>query len=154
AGDVKDLRERLSNVTIGYTRAKKPVTAGDLGVAGAMAVLLKDALRPNLLQTTEHTPMLIHTGPFGNIAHGNSSVLADLAGLKLADYVVTESGFGSDMGFERFMNIKCRAAGVQRDYAVVVCTVRALKMHSGRFRIVAGKPLDPGLAVADLDSVA
>ena len=111
-----------------------------------MAVLLKDALRPNLLQTTEHTPMLVHTGPFGNIAHGNSSVLADLAGLKLADYVVTESGFGADMGFEKFMDIKCRAAGVLPDAAVVVCTVRALKMHSGRFRIVAGRPLDPGLA--------
>ena len=98
ARDLRDLRARLANITIGYNRQHKPVTAGDLGVAGAMAVLLKDALRPNLLQTTEHTPMLIHTGPFGNIAHGNSSVLADLAGLKLADYVVTESGFGADMG--------------------------------------------------------
>jgi len=129
------------------------VTAGELGVAGAMAVLLRDALRPNLLQTTEHTPMLIHTGPFGNIAHGNSSVLSDLAGLKLADYVVTESGFGSDMGYEKFMDIKCRAAGVFPSAAVVVCTVRALKMHSGRFRIVAGRPLDPGLAKEDLESI-
>ena len=153
ARSLKDLRERLGSITIGYTRDKKPVTAGDLGVAGAMAVLLKDALRPNLLQTTEHTPMLIHTGPFGNIAHGNSSVLSDLAGLKLADYVVTESGFGSDMGFEKFMDIKCRAAGVLPDAAVVVCTVRALKMHSGRFRIVAGRPLDPGLAQEDLESI-
>jgi formyltetrahydrofolate synthetase len=107
-----------------------------------------------LLQTTEHTPMLVHTGPFGNIAHGNSSVLADLAGLKLADYVVTESGFGADMGYEKFMDIKCRASGVMPDAAVVVCTVRALKMHSGRFRIVAGRPLDPGLAQEDLESVA
>ena len=153
ARDLKDLRLRLAAITVGYDRHKKPVTAGDLGVAGSMAVLLKEALRPNLLQTTEHTPMLIHTGPFGNIAHGNSSVLADLAGLKLADYVVTESGFGSDMGFEKFMDIKCRAAGVMPDAAVVVCTVRALKMHSGRFRIVAGRPLDPGLAVEDLDSI-
>jgi formate--tetrahydrofolate ligase len=153
ARDLKDLRKRLAAITIGYDRHKKPLTAGDLGVAGSMAVLLKDALRPNLLQTTEHTPMLIHTGPFGNIAHGNSSVLADLAGLKLADYVVTESGFGSDMGFEKFMDIKCRAAGVLPDAAVVVCTVRALKMHSGKFRIVAGKPLDPGLAQEDLESV-
>jgi formyltetrahydrofolate synthetase len=153
ARDLKDLRQRLADITIGYNRQRKPVTAGDLGVAGAMAVLLKDALRPNLLQTTEHTPMLIHTGPFGNIAHGNSSVLADLAGLKLADYVVTESGFGADMGYEKFMDIKCRSAGVMPDAAVVVCTVRALKMHSGRFRIVAGRPLDPGLAVEDLDSV-
>jgi formate--tetrahydrofolate ligase len=153
ATDLKDLRRRLAAITIGYDRGKKPVTAGDLGVAGAMAVLLKDALRPNLLQTTEHTPMLIHTGPFGNIAHGNSSVLSDLAGLKLADYVVTESGFGSDMGFEKFMDIKCRAAGILPDAAVVVSTVRALKMHSGKFRIVAGRPLDPGLAEEDLESV-
>jgi formate--tetrahydrofolate ligase len=153
ARDLADLRARLAAITIGYTRARKPVTAGDLGVAGAMAVLLKDALKPNLLQTTEHTPMLVHTGPFGNIAHGNSSVLADLAGLKLADYVVTESGFGADMGYEKFMNIKCRASGVFPDAAVVVCTVRALKMHSGRFKIVAGKPLDPGLFQEDLGAV-
>jgi formate--tetrahydrofolate ligase len=153
ARDLKDLRKRLGAISIGYNRHKKPITAGDLEVAGAMAVLLKDALRPNLLQTTEHTPMLVHTGPFGNIAHGNSSVLADLAGLKLADYVVTESGFGADMGFEKFMDIKCRAAGVMPDAAVVVCTVRALKMHSGRFRIVAGRPLDPGLAQEDLEAI-
>jgi formyltetrahydrofolate synthetase len=153
ARDLKDLRQRLAAITIGYDRQHKPVTAGDLDVAGAMAVLLKDALRPNLLQTTEHTPMLVHTGPFGNIAHGNSSVLADLAGLKLADYVVTESGFGADMGFEKFMDIKCRSAGVLPDAAVVVCTVRALKMHSGRFRIVAGRPLDPALAVENLESI-
>jgi formate--tetrahydrofolate ligase len=153
ARDLKDLRKRLGDITIGYDHQRKPVTAEDLGVAGSMAVLLKDALRPNLLQTTEHTPMLIHTGPFGNIAHGNSSVLADLAGLKLADYVVTESGFGADMGYEKFMDIKCRSAGVMPDAAVVVCTVRALKMHSGRFRIVAGRPLDPGLAEEDLDSI-
>ena len=151
--DLKDLRDRLGKITIGYTRSRKPVTADDLGVAGAMAVLLKDAIRPNLLQTTEHTPMLVHTGPFGNIAHGNSSVLADLAGLKLADYVVTESGFGADMGYEKFMDIKCRAAGVLPDAAVVVCTVRALKMHSGKFRIVAGRPLDPGLAEENLEVI-
>src|SRR5215831_17544799 len=153
ARDLHELRRRLGAITIGYTRARKPVTADDLGVAGAMAVVLKDALHPNLLQTTEHTPMVVHTGPFGNIAHGNSSVLADLAGLKLADYVVTESGFGADMGFEKFMDIKCRAAGVLPDAATVVCTVRALKMHSGRFRIVAGRPLDPGLAQEDLESI-
>jgi formate--tetrahydrofolate ligase len=153
ARDLKDLKARLQKITIGYTRKKTPITAGDLGVAGAMAVLLKDALRPNLLQTTEHTPMIIHTGPFGNIAHGNSSVLSDLAALKLADYVVTESGFGADMGYEKFMDIKCRASGVLPDAAVVVCTVRALKMHSGKFRIVAGRPLDPGLAQEDLKTV-
>jgi formate--tetrahydrofolate ligase len=151
--DLHELRRRLGAITIGSTRAKKPVTADDLGVAGAMAVVLKDALQPNLLQTTEHTPMIIHTGPFGNIAHGNSSVLADLAGLKLADFVVTESGFGADMGFEKFMNIKCRAMGLMPDAAVIVCTVRALKMHSGRFKIAAGKPLDPKLKEEDLESV-
>ena len=153
ARDLKELRARLAAITIGYTHDKQPMTAGDIGVAGAMAVVLKDALQPNLLQTTEHTPMLVHTGPFGNIAHGNSSVLADLVGLKLADYVVTESGFGADMGFEKFMNIKCRAMGVLPDAAVMVCTVRALKMHSGRFRIAAGKPLDPKLKEEDLESV-
>jgi formate--tetrahydrofolate ligase len=153
ARNLKDLRKRLADITIGYNHQRKPVTAGELGVAGSMAVLLKDALRPNLLQTTEHTPMLVHTGPFGNIAHGNSSVLADLAGLKLADYVVTESGFGADMGYEKFMDIKCRASGVMPDAAVVVCTVRALKMHSGKFRIIAGRPLDPGLAQEDLASI-
>jgi formate--tetrahydrofolate ligase len=153
ARDLHELRRRLAAITIGFTRDKKPVTAGDLGVAGAMAVVLKDALQPNLLQTTEYTPMIVHTGPFGNIAHGNSSVLADLAGLKLADYVVTESGFGADMGFEKFMDIKCRAMGVLPDAAVIVCTVRALKMHSGRFKIAAGKPLDPLLQQEDLDAV-
>jgi formyltetrahydrofolate synthetase len=153
ARDLKDLRQRLGAITIGYNRQKQPITAEALRVAGSMAVLLRDALRPNLLQTTEHTPMLVHTGPFGNIAHGNSSVLADLAGLKLADYVVTESGFGADMGFEKFMDIKCRAGGVLPDAAVVVCTVRALKMHSGRFKIVAGRPLDPGLAREDLETI-
>jgi formate--tetrahydrofolate ligase len=153
ARNLHELRRRLGAITIGYTRARKPVTADDLGVAGAMAVVLKDALHPNLLQTTEHTPMVVHTGPFGNIAHGNSSVLADLAGLKLADYVVTESGFGADMGFEKFMDIKCRAMGLRPDAAVIVCTVRALKMHSGRFKIAAGKPLDPRLKEEDLESV-
>jgi formate--tetrahydrofolate ligase len=153
ARDLHELRRRVGAITIGYTRSRKPVTADDLGVAGAMAVVLKDALQPNLLQTTEHTPMIVHTGPFGNIAHGNSSVLADLAGLKLADYVVTESGFGADMGFEKFMDIKCRAMGTMPDAAVIVCTVRALKMHSGRFKIAAGKPLDPQLKDENMSAV-
>ena len=118
-----------------------------------MTVLLKDALRPNLLQTTEHTPMMIHTGPFGNIAHGNSSVLADLAGLKLADYVVTESGFGADMGFEKFMDIKCRASGLLPDAAVVVCTVRALKMHSAGSASCPGGRSIPAWQQEDLESV-
>jgi formyltetrahydrofolate synthetase len=116
-------------------------------------VLLRDAIKPTLLQTTENTPVLIHAGPFANIAHGNSSILADLIGLKLADCVVTESGFGADMGMEKFMNIKCRASGLVPDAAVMVCTVRALKMHSGRFRVVAGRPLDPGLLREDLKAI-
>jgi formate--tetrahydrofolate ligase len=153
--DFGELRRRLAAITVAYTRDRKPVTAGDLKAAGAMAALLKAAMQPNLLQTTEHTPMLVHTGPFANIAHGNSSLIADLTGLKLADYVVTESGFGADMGFEKFMHLKCRAAvGLLPDVAVIVCTVRALKMHSGKFRIIAGRPLDPGLQTEDLDAVA
>jgi formyltetrahydrofolate synthetase len=118
-----------------------------------MAVLLRDAIKPTLLQTTENTPVLIHAGPFANIAHGNSSIIADLIGLKLADCVVTESGFGADMGMEKFMNIKCRYSGLQPDAVVMVCTVRALKMHSGRFRVVAGRPLDPGLTREDLKAI-
>ncbi|MCC7105926.1 MAG: formate--tetrahydrofolate ligase, partial [Chloroflexi bacterium] len=133
---------------------RRPLTAGDLGAAGAMTVLLKESLDPNLLQTTEHTPVLVHTGPFANIAHGNSSVLADLLGLKLADYVVTEAGFGADMGFEKFMHIKCRASARLPDAAVLVCTVRALKAHSGRYRIVAGRSLDAAIHEEDLDAVA
>jgi len=118
-----------------------------------MAVLLRDAIKPTLLQTTENTPVMIHAGPFANIAHGNSSILADLIGLKVADCVVTESGFGADMGMEKFMNIKCHASGLVPDVVVMVCTVRALKMHSGRFRVVAGRPLDPGLIREDLKAI-
>jgi formyltetrahydrofolate synthetase len=114
---------------------------------------MRDAIKPTLLQTTENTPVLIHAGPFANIAHGNSSIIADLVGLKLADCVVTESGFGADLGMEKFMNIKCRYSGLVPDAVVMVCTVRALKMHSGRFRVVAGRPLDPGLMREDLAAV-
>ncbi len=145
-----DLRARLGKIVIGLTRDSRAVTAEDLRTAGAMAVLLRDAIKPTLLQTTENTPVFVHTGPFANIAHGNSSILADLIGLKVADCVVTESGFGADMGMEKFMNIKCRYSGLVPDAVVMVCTVRALKMHSGRFRVVAGKPLDPGLTREDL----
>jgi len=116
-------------------------------------VLLKDAVKPNLLQNLEGGPVLVHAGPFANIAHGNSSVIADLIGLKLADCVVTESGFGADMGMEKFMNIKCRYSGLTPDAVVMVCTIRALKMHSGRYRVVAGGPLDPGLGREDLRAV-
>ncbi len=150
---LQDLRERLSRIVVGFSRDKKPVTAEMLKCAGAMAVLLKDAIKPNLVQTLENTPCLVHAGPFANIAHGNSSVLADRIGLKLVDYVVTESGFGADIGAEKCFNIKCRQMEVKPCAAVLVCTVRALKMHSGRFKVVAGKPLDPELLKPDPKSV-
>ena len=150
---LKDLRARLGRIVIGLDQDGKAVTAEDLRTAGAMAVLMRDAIKPTLLQTTENTPVLIHTGPFANIAHGNSSIIADLIGLKVADCVVTESGFGADMGMEKFMNIKCRSSGLVPDAVVMVCTVRALKMHSGRFRVVAGRPLDPGLLREDLKAI-
>jgi formate--tetrahydrofolate ligase len=117
------------------------VTAEQIGAAGAMAVILRDAVKPNLLQTLENTPALIHAGPFGNIATGNSSVIADKMGIHLCDYLITEAGFGADMGAERFFNIKCRVSGMTPDAAVLVATVRALKAHSGRYKVVAGKPL-------------
>ena len=138
---------------IGLDQDGQAVTAEQLGTAGAMAVLLRDAIKPTLLQTVENTPVFVHAGPFANIAHGNSSIIADLMGLKMADCVVTESGFGADMGMEKFMNIKCRASGLVPDAVVMVCTVRALKMHSGRYRVVAGRPLDPGLTREDLKAV-
>jgi len=136
-----DLRQRLGRIVVGYTRDKTPVTAEQLQGAGAMAVMLRDAVRPNLLQTLENTPVLVHAGPFGNIATGNSSVIADLIGIHAGDFLITEAGFGADMGAERFFNIKCRVSGLTPDAAVVVTTVRALKAHSGRHRVVAGRPL-------------
>jgi len=151
---LKDLRERLGRIVIGLTKDGKAVTAEDLKCAGAMAVLLKDAIKPNLLQTLEHTPVFVHAGPFANIAHGNSSILADQMALKLADYVVTESGFGADMGAEKFMDIKCRYSGAAPSCVVMVCSIRALKMHSGKFRVVAGRPLDPGLSLENLEAEA
>ncbi|HUL25387.1 MAG TPA: formate--tetrahydrofolate ligase, partial [Streptosporangiaceae bacterium] len=120
---------------------------------GSMAVILRDAIKPNLLQTLENTPVLVHTGPFGNIATGNSSVVADLIGIHAGDYLVTEAGFGADMGAERFFNIKCRASGLRPDAAVVVATVRALKAHSGKYKIVAGKPLPEDLLACSPDDV-
>jgi formate--tetrahydrofolate ligase len=125
----------------------------DLRAAGAMAVLLKDALKPNLMQTLEHSPVLVHTGPFGNVAHGNNSILANRMALKLADYVVTESGFGADMGFEKLVDIVCRAGNLQVNAAVVACTIRALKMHGGVGKIVAGKPLPPELLSENLPAL-
>ncbi|MCE1180105.1 MAG: formate--tetrahydrofolate ligase [Micrococcales bacterium] len=144
ATSLKDMRERLGRIVIGYTKdGGIPVTAEQLKAAGAMAVILKDALRPNLMQTTENTPVLIHTGPFGNIATGNSSVIADMVGIQSSDFLLTEAGFGSDMGAERFFNVKCRVSGLVPDAAVLVATVRSLKAHSGQYRVVAGKPLPP-----------
>jgi formate--tetrahydrofolate ligase len=137
---LSDLRQRLGRIVIGYTRDGTPVTAEQLHGAGSMAVLLRDAVKPNLLQTLENTPVLVHTGPFGNIATGNSSVIADLIGIHTGDFLVTEAGFGADMGAERFFNIKCRASGLHPDAAVIVVTVRALKAHSGKYKIVAGRP--------------
>jgi len=151
--DLADLRKRLSKIFLATTRSGKVVTPEDIKVAGSMAVLLKDAVKPNLLQTTEGTACFVHAGPFANIAHGNSSILADQIALKLTDYVVTESGFGADCGAEKFMNIKCRYSGLKPDCVVMVCSIRALKMHSGRFSVVAGRPLDEGLLKENLQAV-
>ena len=131
ATDLKDLENRIANITIGYTREKKPIQARDLNAHGSMTVLLKDAIRPNVTQTLENNPAIIHGGPFANIAHGCNSVIATKAGLKLADYVVTEAGFGADLGAEKFLDIKCRKSGIKPDCVVIVATIRALKMHGG-----------------------
>src|SRR5436309_3379314 len=131
ARDIDDLKNRLGNIVIAYTRDRKPIRARDLNAQGAMAVLLKEALAPNLVQTLEGTPAFIHGGPFGNIAHGCNSVLATTTALKLCDYVVTEAGFGADLGGEKFLDIKCRKTGLAPDCAVLVATIRALKMHGG-----------------------
>jgi formate--tetrahydrofolate ligase len=148
-----DLRARLGRIVVGYTSGGEPVTAEQLSAAGSMAVILRDAIKPNLLQTLENTPVLVHTGPFGNIATGNSSVVADLIGIHAGDFLITEAGFGADMGAERFFNIKCRASGLTPDAAVVVTTVRALKAHSGKYKIVAGKALPDDLLSENPDDV-
>lgn len=145
ATSLADLRARLGRIVVAYTRSGEPVSAEDLHAAGAMTVIMKDAIKPNLLQTTENTPVLVHAGPFGNIATGNSSVIADRVGSRCGDFLLTEAGFGADMGAERFFNIKCRTSGLHPDAAVLVVTVRALKAHSGRYKIVAGKPLPPDM---------
>ncbi len=153
AGSLADLRARMGRIVVGYTFDGDPVTAEDLGAAGAMTVMMKEALKPNLMQTLEQTPALVHAGPFGNIAHGNSSIVADRIGIHGGDYLITEAGFGADMGAERFFNIKCRNSGLVPDAAVLVSTVRALKAHSGRFRIVAGRPLPDELLAENPDDV-
>jgi formate--tetrahydrofolate ligase len=140
-----DMRKRFARIVVGYNTKGQPVTAEQLSAAGSMAVIMKDAIKPNLLQTLENTPVIVHAGPFGNIAHGNSSIIGDLVGIHGGDYLITEAGFGADMGAERFFNIKCRASGLVPDAAVLVTTVRALKAHSGKYKIVAGKALPPEL---------
>jgi formyltetrahydrofolate synthetase len=141
ASDMADLKKRLNRMVLAYDKGGKPLTAEEFGLGGAMAVLLKDALSPNLLQTLEGQGAFVHAGPFANIAHGNSSVLADLLGVRYSDYVVTESGFGADMGMEKFFDIKCRTSGLKPDTVVIVATVRALKSHGGGPSVVPGKPL-------------
>ena len=151
--DLKDLRKRLGKIVVGTSRRGRPITAEKLGAAGAMAVLMKDAIMPTLMQTLENTPALVHAGPFANIAHGNSSIIADLMALKMVPdgYVVTESGFGADCGMEKFMNIKCRYSGLTPDCVVMVATIRALKMHGGGPRVVPGRPLNEAYRKENLE---
>ncbi len=153
ATSLRDLRERLGRIVVGFDRHNNPITAEDVSGAGSMAVLLKDALNPNLLQTLEGTPALVHTGPFANIAHGNASIVADFVGIRGGDYLITEAGFGSDIGAEKFFNVKCRASGLEPDVAVIVTTVRALKIHSGKFTVKSGRPLPDEMTVEDPDDV-
>jgi len=150
---LQDLRKRLGRIVVGYTKAGTPVTAEEIGAAGSMAVMLIEAIKPNLMQTLEGTPALVHTGPFGNIATGNSSIVADQIGIHTGDFLLTEAGFGADMGAERFFNIKCRYSGIAPDAAVLVATVRGLKAHSGNHKIVAGKPLPEALLAENPDEV-
>ena len=153
ATSLEDMRERIARIVIGQDRAGEPVTADDLGIAGALTVLMKDTIKPTLMQTLEGTPVLVHAGPFANIAHGNSSIMADKIALKLADFVVTESGFGADMGMEKFFDIKCRYSGNKPDVVVLVTTVRALKMHGGGPKVTAGAPLAPEYVDENLELV-
>jgi formate--tetrahydrofolate ligase len=150
---VEDMRARMGRIVVGYTKTGEPVTAEQLKGAGSMAVIMREAIKPNLLQTLENTPVIVHAGPFGNIAHGNSSIIGDLIGMRGGEYLITEAGFGADMGAERFFNIKCRTSGMVPDAAVLVATVRALKAHSGKFKIVAGKPLPAELLAENPDDV-
>ena len=153
ANDLQDLRRRLARVIVAETPAGDAVTLDDLKVAGAMTVLMRDAIKPNLVQTIEGGPAFVHAGPFANIAHGNSSVVADRVALKLNDIVCTEGGFGSDMGLQKFVDIKCRLSGIRPAAAVIVATIRALKMHGGVGSVVAGQPLDPVLLAEDPEAV-
>jgi len=150
---LEDLRKRIGRIVLADTFDGKPITTEDIKVAGSMAVLMKDAIKPNLIQTIEHTPCFVHAGPFANIAPGNSSILADRIALASSDYVVTEAGFGADCGAEKFFDIKCRVSGLIPDVAVIVCSIRALKAHSGRFKIVAGMLLDTCLEKEDVKAI-
>ncbi len=143
---LSDLRARLGKMVCGFSYEGRPVTAEDLNVAGAMTVLMKDSIKPNLCQTLEHTPVIVHGFPFANVAHGNNSAIADIVGLSLADYVITESGFGADCGAEKLVNVVCRQTGLKLDASVITCTVRALKMHGGAFDMKPGKKYDRELA--------
>jgi formate--tetrahydrofolate ligase len=154
---LQDMRERFGRIVIGLTTDGKPVTAEDIGAAGAMTVLMRDAIRPNLLQTLENTPAIVHAGPFANIAHGNASVLADQIAIRCGEYVFTEAGFAADIGAEKFFNIKCRASGLKPDAVVLIVTIRALKAQSGHYKVVAGKPLPPEILeknIADVEAGA
>jgi formyltetrahydrofolate synthetase len=151
ASSLKDLRERVGRVVIGLSKQGDPVTLEDVGVAGAVTVLLRDALMPTLMQTLEGQPAFVHAGPFANIAHGNSSIIADQIALKLGDYVVTESGFGADIGMEKFFDIKCRYSGLIPNAVVLVATVRALKMHGGGPKVTPGAPLDRAYVEENLE---
>ncbi len=153
ATSLKDLRARMGRIVLGYTPDGTPVTAEEIGAAGSMTVILMEAIKPNLMQTLENTPALVHTGPFGNIATGNSSIVADQVGIHMNEFLLTEAGFGADMGAERFFNIKCRYSGIAPDAAVLVATVRGLKAHSGKHHIVAGKPLPEDLLKENPDEV-
>jgi formate--tetrahydrofolate ligase len=153
ATSLADLRARLDRIVVGYTRDGTPVTAEQLKAAGSMAVMLREAIKPNLLQTMENTPALVHAGPFGNIAHGNSSIVADLIGSRCGDFLITEAGFGAEIGAEKFFNIKCRTSGLIPDAAVMVATVRALKVHSGRHKVIAGRPLPEAMLAENPDEV-
>jgi methylenetetrahydrofolate dehydrogenase (NADP+)/methenyltetrahydrofolate cyclohydrolase/formyltetrahydrofolate synthetase len=148
---LKDMRERFGRMVVALNKAGDPVTAEDLGVAGAVTVLMKDAIMPNLMQTLEGQPAFVHAGPFANIAHGNSSIIADQIALKMGDYVITESGFGADIGMEKFFNIKCRYSNLIPDAVVLVATIRALKMHGGGPKVVAGRPLDKAYTEENLE---
>ena len=149
--DLADLRERVGKAVFALNKQGQPVTLEDLGVAGAVTVLLKDAIMPNLMQTLEGQPAFVHCGPFANIAHGNSSIIADQIALKLADYVITESGFGADIGMEKFFDIKCRYSGLIPNTVVLVATVRALKMHGGGPKVSPGAPLDRAYTEENLE---